>query len=92
MNQTPENSASTPALFSNFVMGLASATLIELGLIEDPATHSKRKSVENARQHIELLAMLKDKTRGNLSLDEGKILDKVLTDLKFEFTKVVSSK
>ncbi len=73
-------------------MGLASATLIELGLIEDPATNSKRKSVENARQHIELLATLKDKTRGNLSFDEGKILDKVLTDLRFEFTKVVSSK
>ena len=73
-------------------MGLASATLIELGLIEDPTTKSKRKSIENARQHIELLTMLKEKTRGNLTPDEGKILEKVLTDLRFEFSKIASAK
>jgi hypothetical protein len=75
------------ALFSTFVMGLASATLIELGLIEDPLTKTKRVNKEAARQHIDILAMLQDKTRGNLSSDEKDLLERALTDLRLQFAK-----
>lgn len=76
-----------PALFSNFVMGLASAALIELGVVEDPQSHKKRKNIELARQHIDMLEMLKQKTQGNLSPEESKLMESVLTDLKIQFVK-----
>lgn len=81
-----------PALFSTFVMSLASATMVELGLIPDPISKQKRKNIEHARQHIEILNMLKEKTRGNLTPQEVQLLDRALTDLRFEFTKTVSEK
>jgi hypothetical protein len=89
MNQNPESSSpqNPPALFSNFVMSLASATLVELGLVPDPITNEKRKSFDHARQNIEILSMLKAKTVGNLSADESTLIDRVLTDLRLQFSK-----
>jgi hypothetical protein len=76
-----------PALFSTFVMGLASATLIELGLVEDPITKKKRVQKDVAKQHIALLEMLREKTRGNLSAEEQTLLDRAVTDLKLQFAR-----
>lgn len=74
-------------MFSTFIMGLASATLIELGAIEDPITRKKRVRPEQARQHIEILAMLQDKTRGNLTDDERVLLERVLADVRMAFAR-----
>lgn len=76
-----------PALFSTFVMGLASATMIELGIVEDPSSKQKRLRKDEARKHIELLSMLQDKTRGNLDANEKQLLEQVLVDLKYQFAK-----
>jgi hypothetical protein len=81
------DSTNTPALFSTFVMGLASAAMIELGLIEDPHSKEKKKNPAAARQHIDLLVMLQEKTRGNLSSDESQLLTSVITDLRLHFVK-----
>jgi hypothetical protein len=78
----------TPALFSNLVMGLASAALIEMGVVEDPSTAKKRLRKEQARQHIDMLSMLQEKTRGNLSDDEKLLIDRAITDLKLQFAKL----
>lgn|GEM_PF-966445 len=76
-----------PALFSTFVMGLASATLIELGVVDDPITKQRRIQKDQARQHIALLEMLREKTRGNLQDEEQALLDRALTDLKLQFAR-----
>jgi hypothetical protein len=76
-----------PALFSTFVMGLASAAMIELGLIEDPNNKTKSKNPQLARQHIDLLVMFEEKTKGNLSSDESQLLKSVITDLRLHFVK-----
>jgi len=76
-----------PALFPTFVMGLSSAALIEMGVIENPQTKKKTKNKEAAQSHIELLIMLQEKTRGNLSPEEKQLLDQVITDLKLQFAK-----
>jgi hypothetical protein len=81
------SSNESPALFSSFVMGLASAALIEMGVIEDPATKQKRVERDLARQHIDILTMLQAKTRGNLSPEEKQLIEQVLTDLKLQFAK-----
>ena len=78
---------SKPALFSTFIMGLASAAMIELGLVEDPLSKEKRLRKDEARKHIDLIEMLKEKTRGNLDENENKLIDSVLVDLKMQFAK-----
>jgi hypothetical protein len=82
------DAASNPALFSTFVMGLASATMIELGLLEDPIEKKKRLRKDQARQHIDLLSMLQHKTRGNLDTHEKELLERVIVDLKLQFAKI----
>lgn len=77
----------TPALFSNFVMGLASAALVEMGQVDDPIRKERRKNLDAARQHIELLKMLQQKTKGNLNAEESRLIDSVLTDLQLQFAK-----
>jgi hypothetical protein len=84
----PEKTTEFPALFSNFVMGLASAALIEMGVVADPATGKSRVRKEQARQHIDMLSMLQEKTRGNLSSDEKTLIERALTDLRLQFAKL----
>ncbi len=82
---------SSPPLFTTFVMSLTSAAFIELGVIEDPhhpQGQEKKLDIESARAHIDILSMLQDKTRGNLSSEEKDLLDRVLTDLKLQFAKI----
>ncbi len=76
-------------LFTSLVMSLASSATVELGLVEDPETKQKRTRPEIAKQSIDLLEMLQTKTRGNLSSDEIALMSHVLTDLKFQFAKIV---
>lgn len=78
------------AIFSSFLMGLASAALIEMGAVDDPATQKKRKDRDTARQHIDLLCVLREKTRGNLEHQEKELLDRAISDLQLEFARVFS--
>ena len=89
-SESPSNdfSKNSPALFSTFVMGLASAAMIEMGLVEDPFEGKKRVRKDQARQNIDILIMLQKKTLGNLDANEKELLDKVLVDLKFQFAKL----
>lgn len=72
-------------------MGLASATLIELGVIEDPLTKKRRVQKDMAQQHIQILTMIEEKTRGNLTSDERELLERVLRDVKMAFAKAAST-
>ena len=63
------------------------SALVHLGAIEDPATGKKEKNLPMAKQTIDILSMLEEKTRGNLSGDEENILKNVLYDLRILFVK-----
>ena len=78
--------------FSTFVLSLATGALINLGLAPDPMTSKIQKNLEHARQNIELLGILKEKTKGNLSNDETKLLDGLLTEARLKFVEVSRSK
>jgi hypothetical protein len=73
--------------FSTFVLSLNSSALVQLGLIEDPASGQKTKNLPLAKQTIDLLAMLEDKTRGNLTRDEDNILKSLLYELRMLYVK-----
>jgi hypothetical protein len=87
----PEQSCyeSMPGMnFASFIISLNTSALIHLGLLPDPAGGQVEKQVELARQTIDLLDILKEKTQGNLSKDESDLLDNVLFDLRIKFLDV----
>ena len=78
--------------FSTFVLSLASASFIELGLVEDPSTKAKKKDLSIAKQHIDLLQMLQEKTRGNLDDEEKGLLERILRDVQLQYVKALEVK
>ncbi len=73
--------------FSTFVLSINSSALVQLGLIEDPGSGQKTKNLPLAKQTIDLLAMLEEKTRGNLTGDEENILKNILYELRMLYVK-----
>lgn len=72
-------------LFTDFLMQIASSAFIYLGLVEHPATGRPQVNLEAAQETIEIIDMLREKTRGNLTRGEDKLFDELLADLKMQF-------
>lgn len=73
--------------FATFVVSLNSSALMALGLVDDPISKQKTKNLELAKQTIDILGMLKEKTKGNLNSDEENMLKSVLYDLRMLYVK-----
>ncbi len=73
--------------FSSFILSLSSSTLLHLGEIADPQSGEKKKDMALAKQSIDIINLLKDKTKGNLTQEEEKLLDHLLYDLRMRFVK-----
>ena len=73
--------------FPTFIISLNASALVNLGAIEDPASGNKVKNLSIAKQTIDILNMLEEKTRGNLTEEEGKILKNILYDLRIIYVK-----
>ncbi len=73
--------------FSYFVLSLHTSALFHFGDFQDPASGETEKNVGAAKQTIDILAMLKEKTAGNLSENERHLLDSVLFELRMRFVK-----
>jgi Domain of unknown function (DUF1844) len=71
--------------FHTFVLSLGSSALMTLGELERPGAGGAAKDLPMAKHTIDILAMLQDKTRGNLTADEDKLLDSLLYDLRLRF-------
>jgi len=77
-----------PAInFSTFVASLNASALLHLGIIEDPTSGTKNKSLPMAKQTIDILCMLQEKTTGNLSEEEENLLKNILYDLRIMYVK-----
>jgi len=74
--------------FSMFIFSLNSSVLVNLGVIDDPATGHKAQNIPAAKQTIDILSMLQEKTRGNLSHDEAEMLKHMLYDLKMIYVRL----
>lgn len=77
--------------FVTFVLSLNHSARLHLGDAPDPLSGQIEKNLPLARQTIDLLAMLQDKTRGNLSGDEERVLSQALFDLRMRFVEVSKS-
>ena len=73
--------------FATFVVSLNASALLNLGAIEDPASGAKNKNLPMAKQTIDILSMLQEKTVGNLSEEEESLLKNILYDLRMMYVK-----
>jgi hypothetical protein len=73
--------------FSSFLLSLSSSTLLHLGEIADPHSGEKKKDLALAKQSIDIIVLLKDKTKGNLTHEEEELLDHLLYDLRMRFVE-----
>ncbi|HJQ83695.1 MAG TPA: DUF1844 domain-containing protein [Candidatus Binatia bacterium] len=78
-----------PVNFSTFVLGLSTQALLHLGEIPDPTTGQTAPDLGAAKHVIDILGILRDKTRGNLEPGEENLLDSVLYDLRMRYVELV---
>lgn len=78
--------------FTGFLLSLGQTALIDLGVAPHPETSKLSKDLPQARQTIDILAMLRDKTQGNLTAAEEKLLDGLLYQLRLAFLQAGQSK
>ena len=69
--------------FAGFIISLATTAAVHFGDIADPGTGQQNEpNLPAARQMIDLIAMLQEKTRGNLTADEARLVDDLLYELR----------
>jgi hypothetical protein len=71
--------------FASFIFSLSTQALIHLGEMPDPVDGSAHENLEGARQIIDILAILGEKTRGNLDAAESSLLESALYDLRMRY-------
>jgi len=72
---------------STFILSLNASALIHLGEIPDPHSKERSTNLPAAKHTIEILEILKNKTKGNLEKEEEKLLDDVLFNLRMKYVK-----
>jgi hypothetical protein len=73
--------------FSTFIMSLNASILVSLGLETDPTTGTRSANLPLAKQTIDILGLLEQKTRGNLEDDERRLLTHMLYELRILYIK-----
>lgn len=78
--------------FITFVLSLNSSALVHLGQHPDPVSGTTEKNLPVAKQTIDVIAMLEEKTRGNLTEEENRLLTNVLYELRLLYVKETKGK
>ena len=71
--------------FSAFIMSLTSSAFYHLGDMADPTTGKKEVNLPAVQQTIDMLIMLREKTKGNLTEDENKLLEQLIYELQVKY-------
>lgn len=77
-----------PVDFSGFIFGLGQMALVHMGEVPEPSSGERRPDLEQARHTIDILDLLEQKTRGNLTEEEATLLRHLLSDLKLRFVRL----
>ena len=78
--------------FSTFVISLSTQALMHLGEIANPLSGKSEVDVSDAKQMIDILGMLQEKTRGNLDASEARLIEDLLFDLRMKYVEAVKKK
>src|SRR6266536_1322558 len=83
-----QDASALPAVdFHTFVLSLGSSALLHLGELEHPDVHAPQKDLPLAKHTIDILVMLEEKTRGNLTPAEEKLIGSLLYDLRLRYVE-----
>ncbi len=83
--------ANDPASFVNFLSTLATNAAAALGAIPHPATGQRALDLETGKYWLDVLAMVRDKTKGNLHPQENRLLESLLGDLRMQYVQLVKA-
>lgn len=86
--QAAGSAAAAQADFETLVVSLSTSALLQLGLVDDPKLGRVQPDLEAARHTIDMLGVIQEKTRGNLSAKETALLEQVLYELRMTFLHV----
>jgi uncharacterized protein DUF1844 len=78
--------------FSTFVISLSTQALMHLGEIANPLNQKVETDIPVAKQMIDILGMLREKTRGNLNPGEERLMEDILFDLRMKYVEAVKKK
>ena len=87
----PTDAAPRGPDLQNFFVMFASSALINLGDAADPSTGERHVDLDQARDAIDMLALLRDKTAGNRTAEEDRLLEQIMYDLEMRFVRVTES-
>jgi len=77
-----------PASFSSLVSSLVAQVFLALGGMEDPRTKKRYVDLDLAKHHIDVLAVIEQKTSGNLTDEEKKLLDQALYETRMQYVQI----
>lgn len=86
-----ERAANPGTPFTNFLEGLIAQAYISLGMLPNPYQQQAKPDVGSARQMIDILSLLQEKTAGNLTPEEEDFLSTYLGELKLAFVKITKN-
>ncbi|PIE61784.1 MAG: hypothetical protein CSA29_01630 [Desulfobacterales bacterium] len=75
--------------FSSFILSLYSSGLVQLGKVEDPSTGATHVDLDMAKHSIDMIAMLVEKTKGNLNEDEENLVKALLSELRMAYVEAL---
>ncbi|MCX5809206.1 MAG: DUF1844 domain-containing protein [Proteobacteria bacterium] len=73
--------------FATFILSLSTSVLVNLGELPDPLKNEKDINLPLAKQTIGIIEMLMEKTKGNLTEDEDRLIDSMLYDLRMKYVE-----
>ena len=74
--------------FPSYVLSYYTQGLVLLGEVPNPMTNQKEEDLQGAKHIVDLLGMLTEKTKGNLTKEEGQLLESVLYELRMRYVEV----
>jgi len=83
--------AAEPVTFSTFILGLSTQALLHLGDIPDPTNGRVARDLSAAKHVIDILGILREKTRGNVEPAEESLLESMLYDLRMRYVALMRS-
>ena len=91
-SEQPESIQDFKIDFSTFILSLTSSAFYHLGEIPDPKTGKKNADLNAVKQTIDIIAMLKTKTEGNLSDEEKKLIEQLTYELQIKYVDAQNKK
>ena len=88
--QPPRSGEMPPADFQTLLSTIATQALFALGAFPDPQTGQRSAHLELARHHIDLLGVLEEKTKGNLTDEESDTLATTIYELRNRYVQIVT--